>query len=106
MMQAAVNAAGETLATPTSAPVNRDRQMVTELSTRILARRLSDVESQRLLQYLDSQRQAFRADLPGAEQLTKGRLAIAGSNVELAEHAAWSLVASVLLNLDEAITRE
>jgi hypothetical protein len=67
-----------------------------------LARSPSDSELVRVLEYLESQRTAFAAAPQDA-------LAVApqpAAGVTPGEAAAWTMVARVLLNLDEFITRE
>jgi hypothetical protein len=48
----------------------------------------------------------YRADLPGAEKLLKVGESPRNEKLDAAELAAWSNVASVVLNLDEAITKQ
>jgi hypothetical protein len=61
----------------------------------------SDSELSSLLEYLQAQRSHFAAAPTEAQ-----RAAPAGSKVDPAEAAAWTMVARVLLNLDEFVTRE
>jgi hypothetical protein len=62
-------------------------------------------ESQRLLDYLHQQQQAFTAD-PEAAALLIGDNLKNTQTTDAAEHAAWTAVCSVLLNLDEFLNRE
>lgn len=64
----------------------------------VLAREPTDLESKRLLEYLQEQRRLFATDQEAAQPLVKQL----PSQVE----PAWAALASVLLNLDEFITRE
>ena len=67
-----------------------------------LARLPSAPERERLLRFFQEQRTAFEHSTEAAREL-------AGANAvgtKPAEAAAWTAVASVLLNLDEFITRE
>jgi len=68
---------------------------------RICLSRLPEAEEVEVLRafYLQ-QRAAFAADPSGAERFA------GGSGEEVAERAAWTAVARVMLNLDEFITRE
>jgi hypothetical protein len=71
----------------------------------VVARRPSERERAVLRQIFDTQLAAFRTD-PGAI----GKLLAVGESprderLEPAELAAWATVASVILNLDEAVTR-
>ena len=59
-------------------------------------------ESQRLLAYWAQQRDLFKSDPQAAKEL----LAEVLVDGDAAEQAAWVTLASVLLNLDESITRE
>jgi hypothetical protein len=67
-----------------------------------LSRPPRPAESQRMLAYLREQRALFESDVTAAGDL----LHDAVFKADVAEHAAWVAVASVLLNLDEFITRE
>jgi hypothetical protein len=71
----------------------------------VLARRPTDVEVAALRRLFEKQMAAFRADRPAALKL----LAVgeSGRNEKLnpAELAAWNVVASVILNLDETVTK-
>lgn len=67
-----------------------------------LARRPTTNESDRLLEYLKLQRGLFQSDERAAADLLGGEL----DGLHLYERAAWTALASVLLNLDETITRE
>jgi hypothetical protein len=67
-----------------------------------LARQPSPEERERLLAYLDHQESIFDAEGGTAGELLQDT----GSDEISAERAAWIALASVLLNLDEFITRE
>ena len=67
------------------------------------ARDPNQQEADRLLAFVGSQRADFRASLPDAKSFSQAATA---SEEQLAELAAWTVVARVLLNLDEFITRE
>ena len=54
----------------------------------------------------DSQLAAFRADAKRAGELLKFGEAKRDESLDQARHAAWTTVASAILNLDEVITRE
>jgi hypothetical protein len=56
-----------------------------------------------LLRVLAKERQTYAADAAGAKQMCGGR---APSGLDGKEFAAWVMVSRVVLNLDEAITRE
>lgn len=67
------------------------------------ARRPSQQEADRLLTYVASQQADFFASPIDAKSISESA---EGNNEQLAELAAWTIVARVLLNLDEFITRE
>jgi mono/diheme cytochrome c family protein len=56
-----------------------------------------------LMRLLTKQRQAYAADAVGAKQVCGGK---APAGLEEREFAAWVMVGRVVLNVDEAITRE
>ena len=56
----------------------------------------------RLLEYLESQREHFAASPESPAQVAPSK----SGESNAAETAAWTMVARVLLNLDEFITRE
>ena len=64
----------------------------------VLGRPIQPAESERLLKYLKQQRELFAADPTAAQAL------LAEQNTEV--QTEWVALASVLLNLDEFITRE
>ena len=59
-------------------------------------------EAARLQTFLLERKQSFVADAQAAQQLAGG----ANSSGDVAQRAAWVALASVLLNLEETITRE
>ena len=67
------------------------------------ARDPSQQEADRLLAFVGSQRTDFLASPTDAKAISE---AAEGSDEQLAELAAWTIAARVLLNLDEFITRE
>ena len=69
-----------------------------------LARQPRPAESRRLTQYLAEQLEEFRSAPAEARAFLQGNPEEQGT--DLAELAAWTAVARVLLNLDEFITRE
>ena len=54
----------------------------------------------------DSQLKVFRADAKRAGELLEFGETKRDESLDLAKHAAWTTVASAILNLDEVITRE
>lgn len=68
----------------------------------VLGRPLRPEESKRLLLYLEQQKKLFEEDADSMREL----LVDSAHDRDGIEYAAWIAVSSVLLNLDEAITRE
>jgi hypothetical protein len=69
------------------------------------SRNPADDEIQVLLDIYNKQLARFRENSDAAEQLLKVGSFTAGSEVDRAELAAWTTVASMILNLDETITK-
>ncbi len=65
----------------------------------------SEIERARLLSFLDHQIKGFRTDLHAAETLTNVGAAERPSTVDVRKLAAWMMVANVLFNLDETLTK-
>jgi len=68
-----------------------------------LSREPADVELERLVQFLEKQRSSFKTATKEAEAIAP---ADRPKEVALADAAAWTALARVVLNLDEFITRE
>ncbi len=73
---------------------------------RTLAREASREEAELLDGLAAEQYQAFRGDRGAARELLGVGEAARNPKIEDAELAAWTMVASTILNLDEAITKE
>lgn len=80
-----------------------DAQRIRHAVRLCVAREPSAVESQRLTEFLASQRSRFAAAPQDAEAVAP---ADRPAQVDPVEGASWAAVARVLLNLDEFITRE
>ena len=83
-----------------------DAERLAWLYQRVLSRRPSDEEAARLLGLLDRQLKKYRASPASAAKLLKVGDGLADGHLDPPTHAAWTIVASSLLHLDEAITRE
>jgi hypothetical protein len=70
-----------------------------------LSRRPSDAEVRVLLDVYSQQLAAFRKDRAAAEKLLSVGESKRNAKLDVAELAAWTSVASVILNLDEMITK-
>jgi len=83
-------------------PALGDRARAEQAFRRALARKPNERELIRLLEYLESQRAHFATSPESAGQVAPRN----SGEPDTAEAAAWTMVARVLLNLDEFITRE
>jgi len=84
-----------------------DARSIAEGMRAVLVREPTDEERVILTRLLESERAKYRSDVPEARALLTASLIdhAALSDSDAAELAAWSIVASTLLNLDEALTR-
>lgn len=73
---------------------------------RVLGRPPSQEETQVLEQALARHRERFRLDPAAAERLLANGESRRDGQIPPAEHAAYTLLCSILLNLDEALTKE
>ncbi|MCA9259077.1 MAG: DUF1553 domain-containing protein, partial [Planctomycetales bacterium] len=82
-----------------------DKDRLRRAVTECLSREPSDAELRVLTHALERERTRYVADLQAAESLL--RVGEAPRNTDLAapEHAAWTQIASLLLNLSETVTR-
>jgi hypothetical protein len=71
-----------------------------------LARKPSSREAKVLSDLLSQQLIIYRRDMKAAGELLRVGESIANNKVDQAELAAWTMVASAILNLDETITKE
>jgi hypothetical protein len=71
----------------------------------VLAREPSDAEHGVLQRLLNEERETFAADSTAAASLIEVGDSMTPADLDAVELAAWTVVASTLLNLDEAITR-
>lgn len=69
------------------------------------ARRPTDVEIQVLSDLFQAQRSAFRQDVAAASKLLGVGESRRNLDLDVPELAAWSMVASAILNLDETVTK-
>ncbi|MCI0662902.1 MAG: DUF1553 domain-containing protein, partial [Acidobacteria bacterium] len=72
-----------------------------------VARKPGELERNRLRELYRQQLEIYRLDLEGAKKIAHGQGEVAEeSKGDVAEIAAWTMVANVLLNLDETLTKE
>jgi hypothetical protein len=71
----------------------------------VLSREPSAAERARLLAYVAGERAAFARQPTAAAQVATGQGRAGGTPPATADAAAWTLAANVLLNLDEAVTK-
>jgi hypothetical protein len=63
------------------------------------------MESKRLVALYEQELAQFKQDPAAAKKMSAGDLGQPPEGVSVEELAAWTVVANVLLNLDETITR-
>ncbi len=83
-----------------AAPLPSDAERIRAAFRRCLVREPSESELVQLARYVAAQRRAFEAAPDGAAKVAPS------SSAEPARVAAWTMLARVLLNLDEFVTRE
>jgi hypothetical protein len=69
----------------------------------VLARSPTDQEVSRLVELFNKQRERFAVDSTAARAMATDPLGPAPEGAKLEELAAWTVVANVILNLDEAL---
>jgi mono/diheme cytochrome c family protein len=77
----------------------------TRLFRRCLSRAPSDAEVSRLLALFEREYQHYRQEPSAAKEMATSHLGPAPTGTDLSELAAWTVVANVVLNLDEALTK-
>ncbi len=100
-VEAARVLAGHVLA----ANLSDDRARLDAIFLRVLARPATEDEQNLLLSSLDRNRQAFDSDPSRAEELLAAGEA-PRRDLSMPEHAAWTLIALAVLNLDETLSKE
>jgi hypothetical protein len=70
-----------------------------------LARPAADAEVKRLVKLYEDAKATFARDKPKATQLATQPLGPLPQGMDLTDAAAWTLVANVLLNLDEMLMK-
>lgn len=85
-------------------PQSSDENRIETLYLRTLSRNPKPAEKQSLLTFLQQQRQHYQANPEDAQKLLATGL-IKSTSTQPAEHAAWTSVCRVVLNLHETITR-
>ena len=81
------------------------RGLVDGLFWRVLARPATEVEREALLDLVADLRPRYGKDRASAEALLRVGERPVDERIPSAELAAWSVAASAVLNLDEAVTR-
>lgn len=82
-----------------------DRAKLDWAMTQALSRQASDREAELILGLLNANRKAFAESPASGEQLLSVGLSPRDKKLDLTEHAAWTEVCRVLLNLHETMTR-
>ena len=98
----AARALGQRVLTQSPADANSRINMMFRL---VLSRLPDDIESKQLSQLLDSFVQRFSTDAEGAEKLVHFGQSKPSSTFDAKELAAYTLLANLILNLDESVTR-
>jgi hypothetical protein len=70
-----------------------------------VARSPTKAERQRLVRFFEQQLKSFQTESQAAETLLKTGSAERATTLDAQKLAAWMMVANVLLNLDETITK-
>lgn len=89
----------------TEGPADLDGR-ITHAFRRAVVRMPKDNERATLTKYHAQMLKRFQADPKDAAQLVAVGIAARPEGLDPAEHAAWTMIASILLNLDETQTRE
>ncbi len=71
----------------------------------VTARQPTSREMDVLLKSLERQTASFQADKMAAEKLLTSGDSPRNTSLDLVEHAAWTMIANLLINLDETITK-
>ncbi len=99
--------ASRVLAEKTMLETTRDvNQRIASLFRRATARKPSAEETRVLRELLNQQLAVYRADKKAAADLLHNGESKADPKLDASELAAWTMVASTVLNLDETITKE
>ena len=86
-------------------PKASDRERIEHAFRLAVSRKPTREEASRINALLESKRAEFAADLKSAETFATSRLGKLPDGLAPTEAAAWTVVANVLLNLDELITK-
>jgi hypothetical protein len=98
--------AARALAERVIADAATDEARIEAIFRRVLARPPQPQESSVLSAALSQLKQKYQADAAAAEKLLKTGQSPRNEKLDPAEHAAWTALASAILNLDEALTKE
>jgi hypothetical protein len=83
-----------------------DAERIEQIFRRLLARRPSAAEQKILLARLAALREQFAADTGAAEKLLAVGESPRNQSIAAAEHAAYTALCSLVLNLDETLTKQ
>jgi len=83
-----------------------DAERIEQIFRRLLARRPSDAERKILLSRLATLREQFAADAGAAEQVLAVGESPRDESIAATEHAAYTALCSLVLNLDETLTKQ
>ena len=100
-VEAARNLAQQILTAP---PATIDQQ-IGDLYMRVLSRPARAEEVEILSDILSEYLSEFAADIEGAKSLVSFGESARDESIEVSMHAAWTMLCSMVMNLDEAVTR-
>ena len=83
-----------------------DVDRLTRMTRLVLVREPTEMERHLLSRLIEEQQTIFSADREAAEKLLAVGESPRDSMLDTPRHAAWTVAASALLNLDEAVTKE
>ncbi len=84
-----------------------DRQARIDLAYRLALSRSAGAEEKSILTAaIERVRKEFAADLEGAKKLLKTGESPRDEKIDAVEHATWTVICNLILNLDEALTKE
>lgn len=104
MMEAAIHLAFEL--GPSSKSSSSDEDRISDLILRVIGRSATNSEKAKLTQHLNQQRVFFSEEPASARELLEVSAIRQTRDFEPVETAAWAMTISVVMNLDEAITRQ
>ncbi|MEO1618941.1 MAG: PSD1 and planctomycete cytochrome C domain-containing protein [Planctomycetota bacterium] len=97
--------AAQSLARNLVRSIDADQDRITEAFRRVLTREPSEAESQRLIALLEQALENYAARTDEARTMACEPLGELPTGSDVVEHAAWTVVCNVILNLDEVFLK-